>query len=610
VAGLSAIGCRVKTGAQSGDKALDQLAGMKPSDEVCTGVLDKSQGIVNLLDAYHDKIEIQSKSEANGEKLKSVIVDVLATGVPSPLLSTFLSNHGRIIVSPKASTWCTETGNRDQKPNLSEAEIAFAKANGEKVLGCWSKGIAEFSTAYNIVLHYDETEHEQDADPVKTEKIIRQNLIRVFGYVTGQLLSQIDFNKNESILVDGSADLNIQAFKTSLADNFVEDVRASMQANTSVGGSQSGRALWAEILKSNESDPVAAWRAIKADSSKASLKSAFEDFVFADAFDSRLCNQNTRKKLEEGELFARTGAVYRPVAEMFESMQKKLEENNGDAEKILAEAELTGAGLVGGMQLRGFFRAVFGGLFRAAGALFRGVVRVAGAVVRVVGNTIIRAAQIVANAAAFVVRFVANVGWVIARAAVSGVVAIHNWIWGREYYRGYYFRPENAGKIGVPGGTLKKSTESAMVTSAVQIVAVPRSQDGSQDWDNDGVVNSLDQCANTGRLDEAYVRMSERPSDERIAELTKTNADKYLITAGVYAGCARGQNVDYYHFRQTADYTGNYYKIEEDLDADGVHDSLDRCSNTPKHAAVWKVGTTDEIGRNYVGCSSGQAVDR
>ncbi len=521
------------------------------------------------------------------------------------MVSTFLSNQGKIIVSPKASTWCTEQGERGEKPNLSEAERKFAKAHETKILGCWSKGVEEFSTQYNIVLQYDEKEHESSSDPVETERIIRQNLIRIFGYVTGQILSQIDFSKVESTLVDGNKEVDIEKFKTRLADAFVEDMKSSMYASTDATGSTSGKALWAEILKTEITDPVAAWQSVKADDGKSSLKSAFEDFVFAEAFDSRLCNPATRQSMESGERFAKTGDVYRPVAEFFEAMQKKLVEADGDAEKILSETE--GASLTGGLALRGFFRAIFGGLFRAAGALFRGIVRVAGAVVRAVVHTVIRAAQVIARAAAFVVRWVAHVGWVIVRATVNGIAAVHNWIWYGDRYRGYYFRPEyikisEQSKNGVDGAISSNDQ--------VQIVAVPRSQDGELDWDKDGVANRLDQCGNTGELDSSWSRVTERPSEEKIAEMQKSNSDKYLITAGIYAGCARGQSVDFYHYREVSGYTGGAYKLSGDADEDGVEDSMDRCTNSPRYTKVYAVGSQDEFGRNNIGCASGQSVDR
>jgi len=306
---MPSIGCRVRhQGIGSNQKGLDTLAGMQTKGELraCEGTLDSNQGIKNLSSSFHEKIVVQGASAANEDKLRGVVVDVLSKSVPAPLISTFLSNQGSIIVSPKTSEWCVTKDARNS-PNLSDVQIAFAKANQDKVLSCWSKGTQEFSTAFNIVLQYDEDEYKSGSDPVKTELIIRSQLVRTFGYVTGQLLTKIDFNESTATIVDGRKNADFDSFKTELADKFVLDLRASMQGSEELKNSNDGRALWAEILKADAQDPVAAWDSIKKDGKKAEVKKAFEDFVFAESFDSHYCSPKTRSIMQENGMFAQTG---------------------------------------------------------------------------------------------------------------------------------------------------------------------------------------------------------------------------------------------------------------------------------------------------------------
>jgi hypothetical protein len=81
--GVSFVGCRSSKRSDSGDRALDNLAQSTKYDAACTGMLDKSQGLVNLLADYHDKIDVQSKSAEHARKLRNVINETLATGVYS-----------------------------------------------------------------------------------------------------------------------------------------------------------------------------------------------------------------------------------------------------------------------------------------------------------------------------------------------------------------------------------------------------------------------------------------------------------------------------------------------------------------------------------------------
>jgi hypothetical protein len=600
---LPSVGCRVRQeGVGSKQKGLDTLAGKQEKSELraCEGTLDANQGIKNLTSDFHEKIIVQGASAANQEKLRSVVVDVLNKTVPAPLVSTFLSNNGSIIVSPKTSEWCVTKDPRNS-PNLSDVQIAFAKANQDKVLSCWSKGAQEFSSAYNIVLQYDADEYKTGADPVKTELIIRSQLVRTFGYVTGQLLTKIDYNEATETIVDSRKNIDFDAFKMELADKFVLDLRASMQSSEELKDSSDGRALWAEILKADAKDPVAAWDAIKKDSGKSEVKKAFEDFVFAESFDSHYCSPKTRSIMQENGMFAKTGIAYSEVSKVLDGLDQKLQTTDGKVTGKDAAVEVA----AGGTQLRGFFRSIFSGLFRAVGAVFHGVVRVVGAVVRAVANVVVRTAQFIAHAAAYVVRFVANVGWVVVRAAANVVRGVHNWIWTGSAYSGYYFRP-----VYNPEG-FNLAEQADTKAKKVQISAIPRSQDGNADWDLDGVMNSIDQCSNTGELDESWKRLSERPGQADLEAKEKAGeAVKYLITAGAYAGCARGQSVDYWHFRNVSDYVGSYYKTEGDHDGDGIEESLDRCSNTPKHSRVHAMNTTNSAAKSYVGCAKGQSIDR
>ncbi len=489
VAGL--FGCDVqKSGSET--KSLDNFARASTSDlrqNQCHGSYPLME------DLFSPEVEMINIRPAQGQKVEQLQAKVESAlrAVPTEVQVAYFGLGGIIEVTPNAHEICSQKLTADQKDRVSEG--------GGRIKGCW-----KYQTDFYI---NDSNQYEEDKRVViyvdTDEASIEHALVRTFGYVLSQVLVKLDHQEGQAYLTQVAGDEQFDGAKQAVALAFLKDVAGS---NGKYDLSAYKSLVGAEVLSQDDLVRRTSWDALMA-SSPESAK-AFMDYVFAEAFDSTYCSDETRATMSAG--FAAAAAAFAPVAEAITGLKSDLKtvdkiEQVATTDSAIASATNPAQGDDGfkpvkKRQAYGLFGGrIFGGIARAIGAIGRGVIRVGSAVVRgavrVTGAVVRGAAVVVRGALRFgaaviratgrvalglfrgAVRVVAGVvraGGAVIRLAARGALVV-----GRVIVRG-------TGRVirGVFGAPQAFATEAGMVLDR-----------GVLDTDGDGIEESKDFCSNT-----------------------------------------------------------------------------------------------------------------
>lgn len=265
---VSAVSC--KQPGESRTKSLDNFAaGKRVRTNVCSGnpALAKDEGLQSLLKEVANRIN--DADSTGGSKSKNREAVLAAFSALPPFAQTqFLAIGGRIVLSKDANLMCSGTSVQNANSlKRSDEEISFMKEGLSDVQACFVAGTADELKSYGV----------NASGPIhliiiKNDAVeISHNFVRVFGYINAQLSARLgvqgDFTSSDSkAVVSGSTNSKFDAVRFEIANAFLADI--------------SGRP---------EAKRFAKFQAMPAGSLG---RTVFENFVYAEAFDSYFCNQH------------------------------------------------------------------------------------------------------------------------------------------------------------------------------------------------------------------------------------------------------------------------------------------------------------------------------
>ncbi len=256
-------------------KTLDNFAaGKRATTNACIGpeAVLKSQAVAALNDEIDSKRIIWDTDEKR-EPL-SLALRKAFSAVPPSLQTQFLGTQGRFVVSKNANKLCTERKVeylKDAKQNaaelkalregLNEVEACYLYAMPEEASKILTK--ATDKPAFFVILSDNSTK-------------IQHNLVRVFGYMNSQISSLMlvegDFTSgNDYYRFSDKQNPEFASDRKKVTDAFLQDLKK-------LGKYESFKQFESAVASKAE-------------------RQYFEDFVYAEAFDSFFCNEETLKTM-------------------------------------------------------------------------------------------------------------------------------------------------------------------------------------------------------------------------------------------------------------------------------------------------------------------------
>jgi hypothetical protein len=265
-----AAGARVRTNDCAGDPKLS-------SDRV-------GQQIASDLESKHMKFELSSGADKTA---LSTAVKNAFSALPMDVQGMFLALQGQIVVTKDANQYCTVMDRLSvgQSANSKQAEITALKEGKETVSACyWFMPPDVFEKVYKV-------RQSKRAGQIFTVFVkddvqeIRHGLVRAFGYMVAQVSPRIMTNDKTFTQADLKVSFvenenpSFRDLKRRVAEAFLIDIKNRPTA-----------AKFAKFGVTGNAD--------------ADARAAFQDHVYAEAFDSMYCNAfasgnaNTRKRME------------------------------------------------------------------------------------------------------------------------------------------------------------------------------------------------------------------------------------------------------------------------------------------------------------------------
>ena len=266
---LATLNSCKKTDDVSRSKSLDNLtAGKRLRTNVCAGnpALATHPALIDLLKEVEARtIDSQSSNAAKTRNLNAV--KNAFSALPPFAQSQFLAIGGQIVLTPEANRLCTASVLKSaEKAKRSESELAFLREGFSDVRACFlfanpgeleDIGFKSNTHLHTLIILNNETE-------------IAHNFVRVFGYMNTQLSSRLgvkgDFTSSATE-VALAADFNpkFTSARAEIAAAYLKDL--------------ANRPERKRFERFAAMDPRSPGRIV------------FEDYVYAEAFDSYFCNQ-------------------------------------------------------------------------------------------------------------------------------------------------------------------------------------------------------------------------------------------------------------------------------------------------------------------------------
>jgi hypothetical protein len=245
-------------------KTLDNFAaGRRVKTNVCSGdpAVSKDTGLDLVLTALKGRISWETKGDKNA--MEQAALKAFAA-VPADVQGLFLGLGGRIIITDKANSICTDSERQMTdviKDQLKKEELKALSEDLNSVTACYlfaPPSIYKEETGVNgqlvaVVLSANVSE-------------IQHSLVRSIGYMVSHVFSKLVVTEDDGQVAWMSADNpSAEALKQQVADGFLKDVSNSSFASRFAKYQKDGQASNSE-------------------------KRWFNNFVFAEAFDSFYCN--------------------------------------------------------------------------------------------------------------------------------------------------------------------------------------------------------------------------------------------------------------------------------------------------------------------------------
>jgi hypothetical protein len=283
------VGCKSDT-SESEVRTLDNYAaGTRLRTNDCSGdpnlVNDRvGRQIGTDLEAKHLKFEL---SPGANQALLAAAVKNAFSALPMDVQGMFLAMQGQIVVTKDAHQYCTVVDRvaAGQTSSSKEAEISALKEGRETISACyWFMPPDVFEKVYQV-------RQNKRAAQIFTVFVkddvqeIRHGLVRAFGYLVAQVSPRLMTNDKTFT----RADLQV---------TFVEEENPSFRAVKR----RVAEAFLMDLEKRPEAEKFAKFGANG--SAHAEARAAFQDHVYAEAFDSMYCNAfgageaNTRERME------------------------------------------------------------------------------------------------------------------------------------------------------------------------------------------------------------------------------------------------------------------------------------------------------------------------
>jgi hypothetical protein len=517
-AGLVALsGCKLGGGDSSDVKTLDNFA-RKSAAPVTNHLCSGGNEVISGLKESGDAISIDPTLSASMRSDLSHAMDTALSAVPTNLQLLFVGLGGKIVVGKNTDANC-------RGRITSDAARTFASEGQTAIKSCWDVDEGLLAKRLELVQNYQGDGTEQDPAAASEAskapitiyvnadaKDVRHATVRIFSYILSQVLVTIADSGNGSITLGASNDAFTSA-KVDLANALLADVKRNSKYDLS---------LFRRIAQPDSRE--------------------FQDYVFAEAFDSWYCNAETRSLMASD--FSTSHGIFAAMAAELEDLDPgEIAGQDASTSSSASDAvAATDSGMDEGSSAMALTGSGFG--LRFFGGFFRGVARVAFGVARFAGRVAVGAVRVGARIVGGVVR----VGAALVRGAVRVGAAVVRGalIVGGRIVRGVARLAVGAARVVLSPGWAWYDSHGGAVFGYPTV-----------DYDTDGQTDLKDAC-------------------------TGTASGAAIWKDGRFAGCAGGQYVD-----------------RGDRDGDGVVDSYDLCRGTPRGAAVWSEGP-------WAGCAGGQ----
>lgn len=424
-----AVGCQASND-DSGTESLDNFsrrAAMPVVKHQCSG----DNEVITGLKAEDDRIEFGNEVSATTRNDLKTALKTSLSAVPTNLQLMFFGLGGKVVISHNVDAICRKTLN-------SSMAKTFASEGQSQIKSCWD--VDEGLLASRIAqVHNDEGEGKSSLDVSGAPMTIylnadttdvRHSTVRIFSYILSQVLVSVEQTSGSSEIKLGAIDAEFREAQKALSQALLDDVKGSSKYDLS---------LYTKIARVDDR--------------------AFNDYVFAEAFDSYYCSAETRKIMASD--FSRSMARFKMIAADLETL------------------EVSDQGSSDGMALTAGYGLTFRGrLLAGIGRLAYGVARFAGRVVVGAANAITRVVGGVLHVAAGIVRGAVN----LAAGIVRGVIMVA----GRIVYGIARVA------VGVVRVVLHPLAAANYAWNSNVVFGYPR-----MDNDRDGLTNSLDRCSST-----------------------------------------------------------------------------------------------------------------
>jgi hypothetical protein len=264
-------------------QSLDNFAaGKRVQTNVCAGnpALSNDAGLQQLLQEVERRIVDQDSNAETKSKNRKAVRDAFSA-LPPFAQSQFLALGGQVLLSKDANKLCTASVvERGQRLKRSDDELKLLREGYADVKACFvlanpaeleATGIASKSQLHMIIIANQPAE-------------VSHNFVRVFGYMNAQLSARMavqgDFiSRDTQAVLTADYSQKFEASRRQIAQAFLDDLK---------GRPESARFAKFANMKSTSPGRV-----------------MFEEFVYAEAFDSYFCNQYASGNLNTFKVMAR-----------------------------------------------------------------------------------------------------------------------------------------------------------------------------------------------------------------------------------------------------------------------------------------------------------------
>lgn len=264
-------------------KSLDNFAaGKRVQTNVCAGnpELSADAGLRQILQEVERRVVDKDSDTETKSKNRKAVSDAFSA-LPPFAQSQFLGLGGQILLTKDANQLCTASViERGKRLKRSEDELQLLREGYADVKACFvlanpaeleAAGITSKSQLHLIIIANQPAE-------------VSHNFVRVFGYMNAQMSARLavkgDFrSKDTQAVLTSDYSREFEDSRRQIAQAFFDDLK--------------GRPESARFAKFINMKPTSPGRVM------------FEEFVYAEAFDSYFCNQYARGNLNTFKLMSR-----------------------------------------------------------------------------------------------------------------------------------------------------------------------------------------------------------------------------------------------------------------------------------------------------------------